>query len=314
LLFIAHRLRAVYQRDVNEGGALPGYGPAVRFGRIVLLLVAAATVVVAASLAKHGRRARAEARATYACPMHPEVAAPAPGACPICGMALEGRQWRAGPLADAQEVAITSGDGRSVTLPAGLVHGHHLGLQTLGSLELDGQELEAQAVVDDGGDVIARMYPDEAAALGPGAAAAFVPSGAAAPTVDVRLVDAAPAPAGGGASAEVRFRSAVKGALPRVRAVGRLRFSVGRRRALVIPLAALIESPDGPYVLTASNDGRTFMVRQVEVGRAYPAFAVVLAGAHPGDRIAVMDAFFIDAERRLRSRSSWRSAGPEAPP
>jgi multidrug efflux pump subunit AcrA (membrane-fusion protein) len=227
-------------------------------------------------------------------------------------MALEGGPR--GPLADPQESAITSDDGRSVTLPAALVHGHHLGVQTLEPLDLDEQELEAPAVVNDGGDVIVRLYPDEAATLRPGAAASFVPGWSAAPSVEVRLVGAAPSPAEGPASREVRFRAAAPAAVSPAGAVGRLRFSVGRRRALVVPLCALIESPEGPYVLTVSTDRRTFTLREVEVGRAYPAFVVVLAGAHPGDRIAVMDAFFIDAERRLRSRSSWRPSGPEAPP
>jgi P-type Cu+ transporter len=37
------------------------------------------------------RRAASSCAATYTCPMHPEVVRDAPGACPICGMALEPR-------------------------------------------------------------------------------------------------------------------------------------------------------------------------------------------------------------------------------
>ena len=33
----------------------------------------------------------AATRAEYTCPMHPEIIRPSPGACPICGMALEPR-------------------------------------------------------------------------------------------------------------------------------------------------------------------------------------------------------------------------------
>ncbi|MGH9394758.1 MAG: heavy metal-binding domain-containing protein, partial [Terriglobales bacterium] len=33
--------------------------------------------------------ATAPAAGTYTCPMHPEVRQAGPGACPICGMALE---------------------------------------------------------------------------------------------------------------------------------------------------------------------------------------------------------------------------------
>src|SRR5262249_26503079 len=158
---------------------------------VLLLLAAAATVVAAALLAKHVRQTRAAARAAYACPMHPEITTRAPGACPICGMALERHEPRADPLADVTDVAIASDGGRSVTLPIALAHGHHPGLK-LGPLELEAQELEAPAVVSDQGDVIARLYPDEAATLAPDAAAAFLPGRVGAPSVAVRLDAARP--------------------------------------------------------------------------------------------------------------------------
>src|SRR5690242_5766190 len=36
-----------------------------------------------------GKPQTAPAGAIYTCPMHSEIRAPAPGSCPICGMALE---------------------------------------------------------------------------------------------------------------------------------------------------------------------------------------------------------------------------------
>ena len=39
----------------------------------------------------------ASARTEYTCPMHPEIVRPAPGSCPICGMALEPRTVAATP-------------------------------------------------------------------------------------------------------------------------------------------------------------------------------------------------------------------------
>ena len=36
------------------------------------------------------------ASAEYTCPMHPEIVRPGPGACPICGMALEPRYGNSG--------------------------------------------------------------------------------------------------------------------------------------------------------------------------------------------------------------------------
>lgn len=41
------------------------------------------------SMGQQGVQAGAD---TYACPMHPEVTAEAPGTCPICGMHLEKRK------------------------------------------------------------------------------------------------------------------------------------------------------------------------------------------------------------------------------
>src|SRR5262249_32733589 len=38
----------------------------------------------------------------YTCPMHPEIVRPAPGACPICGMALEPRTTRASEEATSE--------------------------------------------------------------------------------------------------------------------------------------------------------------------------------------------------------------------
>jgi Cu+-exporting ATPase len=54
----------------------------------------------------HGRHA--EQGAVWTCPMHPEVRSPLPGACPICGMALE-------PLMPSLEAAEDDGELASMT-------------------------------------------------------------------------------------------------------------------------------------------------------------------------------------------------------
>lgn len=43
------------------------------------------------------------AKAQYTCPMHPDVIRDAPGACPICGMALEPLIPTAGPSAELSD-------------------------------------------------------------------------------------------------------------------------------------------------------------------------------------------------------------------
>lgn len=57
-----------------------------------------------------------EAAGAYTCPMHPQIRQPAPGTCPLCGMALEPEHrrpaltpWIAGVLAAAVMLAIYFG-------------------------------------------------------------------------------------------------------------------------------------------------------------------------------------------------------------
>jgi Cu+-exporting ATPase len=46
----------------------------------------------------------APTRTEYTCPMHPEIVRPAPGACPICGMALEPRTVTAARIEENPEL------------------------------------------------------------------------------------------------------------------------------------------------------------------------------------------------------------------
>jgi len=62
----------------------------------------------------------------------------------------------------------------------------------------------------------------------------------------------------------------------------------------------VLYSPEGPYVLAAGADGRTFSTRRVEVGRASRGLAVVLSGLREGEPIVVGSTFSWDAERRLQ--------------
>src|SRR5208283_662591 len=62
---------------------------AFRAVRWVLLGATALAAVAAAVIAATHDRSIQSTDARYRCPMHPEVLARAPGACPICGMALE---------------------------------------------------------------------------------------------------------------------------------------------------------------------------------------------------------------------------------
>ena len=78
---------------------------------------------------------------------------------------------------------------------------------------------------------------------------------------------------------------------------------------LVVPDAAIVRAPEGPYVLVASDDGRMFDRRPVRVGRGFYGVSAIVSGLAAGERVVVSNAFFIDAERRLRGLAAPESRG-----
>src|SRR3954464_764871 len=67
--------------------------------------------------------------AIYTCPMHPEVEQEGPGACPICGMALEPKTISAAALQDDSELHDMTRRlwiGAALTLPVFLLARSHL--------------------------------------------------------------------------------------------------------------------------------------------------------------------------------------------
>jgi hypothetical protein len=71
------------------------------------------------------------------------------------------------------------------------------------------------------------------------------------------------------------------------------------RNDLVVPDSAVLDSPDGPYVLVVSDDRRTLIKRHIEIGTVLYGYAAVVAGLRENEYVAGK-AFFLDAERRLR--------------
>jgi hypothetical protein len=156
--------------------------------------------------------------------------------------------------------------------------------------------------------VVASVYHDEAALLATGEAGTFTPGGGG-PAIAVRLEDGSPLP-WDAATSTVRLRAA--SATLTAGTVGRVSFPARTSPLLAIPYSAVLQGPTGPYVLVASLDRHTFTRRAVEIGRVVFGYAPVLAGLSSGERIAVMETFFIDAERRLGA--SGRSSSVEAAP
>jgi len=248
--------------------------------RALLLILAAAALVSGVVLMS--RPSRGGAAVVYACPMHPEISGAAPGQCAICRMALERR--RAAPAAGPPD---------RFTVPAGAQDRLFADVMGVRARPVS-RAVVAPAWVEGPAAVIAHLYGDELALLGPGEEAVFVAGGGR--ETRVRL-GGEPAADWDGTTAAVRLRAS--GATPPAGTVGWVRFPSRTRAMLAVPTSALLQGTSGPYVLVASPDRHTFTRRPVQIGRARYGYAPVLSGLASGERVAVMEAFFIDAERRL---------------
>jgi hypothetical protein len=276
--------------------------------RLLLLAVAAAALAAALTI---GVRGRGDARAgvRYACPMHPEVRASAPGECPICRMALERVGKPSAPLTRA--TAAESADFAAVEN----VRRHNIvDFVRRRSLLVPARELRGPAAVDPDGTVSALFYDDELAALDDAELGIFTPT--AAPQLAVRVRRE---PGAGQrwdrSTTRVRFRfvRASHGqAPPRALDVGWVELAPRPRQVLTVPASALLQSPEGPYVLAWTGAGFNFDKRPIEIGETFlkQGFAVVLSGLQVNERVVGRATFFLEAERRATSGASetgWSS-------
>jgi hypothetical protein len=269
----------------------------------LLLLVAAGAAAVAAFVPDVPR---AGAPAHYRCPMHPEVSAPAPGDCPICGMALVDEPVGTAAHADAERV-------------------DQLDPARIGRAErrVIAEPVRVPAWVDAGGAVIAMLYRDDLVGLAPDDPAVFYPAAAPGQGIDVRRA-AAPATDWDGATVAARFdvasgaasappasasraapgaaSSAAPGgassagvAAPGALAPGTegwLAIAARPRELVVVPSGAILEGTGGPYVLAVADGGVTR--RAVLAGRTHQGAIAVLAGLAAGDQVVVAGAFLLD--------------------
>ena len=274
-------------------------------GRLLLLVSAAGAVGLAMALARGHDRAATRASDRYACPMHPEVAAQAPGDCPICGMALE-------RVRDKTAAARSSVTGEAIA--------ERVRRRVLGG------QLRAPAWLSAEGQVTALVHKDDLVGLAPGHEALFFSGTAPAVGIAVHLLTE-PIIAVDASTCQVRFgidRNAVSRALGRDAAdAGLLQIAAHPRELLTVPASAVLYSDEGPYVLAAAPGSESFAKRRVEMGRildsSYAAGVtgdnvgaiVILSGLNEGERVVAADAFFWDAERRLRAA---RGEGHEVAP
>ncbi len=220
--------------------------------------------------------------------MHPEVTADAPGECPICGMELT--RIGGGAISTFRETASPRQPG-TVGVARRRIFSH---------------ELRAPAWLQGEGVVQALLYHDEIATLAPGERGTFLPLAAPGARFEVHRAGAqAPWDA---STAMIDFQLEGKAPGLRVGTTGWLELAARPREALVVPQTAVLQSSDGPYVLAASADGRTFTRRPVRIGRTLFGLTAVISGLSEGEWIASRSAFFLDAEARLVSGPSPSAA------
>ncbi len=269
----------------------PAAGP-VLIARLLLLALAAGALAVA--LAVSLTRAPATA---YACPMHPEVVSATPARCSLCGMSLQAA--RGGDRPDTSPIISPNRGGAGDRRPYA-IEAAKRGTFTL--------EVAAPAWVDADGAIAALLYRDELATLADGEEGVFVASDGLDRRVDVRHVAGTPGP-WDEATVLARFepiatasapRARVVAAPPRPGVVGWVVLPPKPRDMLVLTYAGVVEAPDGRAVYVASSDGGSFTRRRVELGRAFHGLGAILGGLTAGERIAIGNPFFLEAEWRLR--------------
>jgi hypothetical protein len=276
------------------GGDGPAGSPPFVVGlRVLLLCAAAAAVVVAVAVAapRHG----GEAAIRYACPMHQEVRSANPGDCPICGMALERIGFVPGAVKPYLEAAGT------VNLRAiDNVKKHNIvdfvKRHTLLPVQ---SELRGPAWVDGPAEVVTIFYNDQIQAMVPDEPGSFTAAEAPGAAVTVRRTGDAPVPWDRSTSL-VRFRTEGATRLADGRA-GWVEVAPRSRQVLGVAASAVLQAPEGPYVLAWSGQGYKFVKRPIEIGETFfkEGIAVVLSGLAPHDRVIARATFFVDADRRL---------------
>ena len=274
--------------------------------RVVLLLAAAGAVVGAVAVALRGRGGSDhidKPAALFVCPMHPEVRSTEHGQCPICRMELEkvavatdnGHRMNKGEKAAMEDMTAIDN-----------VRKHRImDFVRLRALLVPEQEMRGPAVVGEDGVVTAVLYDDYIAALAPAEQGTFTPSQTPGVTFAVRRT-ADSATMWDRSTSRLRFAAAPKQPASVPGTVGWLELARRPRQVLAVPVNAVIQSPEGPYVLAANPRTGELEKRHIELGETWgkQTFAVVLSGLHKYDRVVERAAFFLDADRKLAAHDN----------
>jgi hypothetical protein len=277
---------------VNRGSRSPAAIVATRLLLVAIAAGALVVAVVARRVSKTPAAAAASAQPSFVCPMHPEVKSSSPGDCPICRMALE-------PIANVAGVE---------TEPAALQ------LRTV-SQELrafdavsrvkrfdTSQEMRFVGWAESGDAGIALVHRDQAKLLVAGEEGQFASLNGPGATSAVRVGSEPPEP-WDGSTVRVRFRAAPGVTLPD-KSTGSMKLATRLRHDLVVREGAVLRSPEGPYVLVATNDRHTLTKRRVEVGSIMYGYASVISGLEEDEWVVALHAFTLDTARHLGWRAS----------
>jgi hypothetical protein len=262
--------------------------------RLVVVAIAAGGVVagVVASRVSHGPAAAASARASFVCPMHPEVTSSAPGDCPICRMALE-------PMANTAGAAA-----EPAVLKLGTVEKELRAFDAVSRVKRFGtsQEMRGAAWAESDARGVALLYKDQARLLVAGEAGQFWSLRAPEAGIAIR-VGPEPAEPWDESTVRIHFHAAPGAALP-VNGTGSVKFATRLRQDLVVREGAILRSSEGPYVLVATDDRHTLTKRRVEIGSIVYGYASVVSGLKEDEWVVAKHTFALDTARRLGWRSS----------
>jgi hypothetical protein len=274
---------------------------AARLGVLVLIVVAAVWALVPGQ-----RQPGSQGGATghHACPMHPQVAAPAPGQCPICGMALEkveplgpGRPRRSGQQAAAVELPETRGQSpvqAESFLGSGVAPVHRRALAAT---------TESPAWLDAQGGVTAVLFDDEVRDLGREEGGSFFAARAPGAALAVERAEAPPIH-WRGSMWRVRFRFRPGSPPPRlpIGATGWVERPSRGRASLVVLSSAVLQAQSGPYLLAISPDRRSYRRQPIATGRLMSGYTVVISGASERDLVLGVNAFSANAHAQLEAQ------------
>lgn len=280
--------------------------------RLLILVLVAGAATLGFVLARRHDRVATSVGGRFLCPMHVEVTAERAGECPICGMALV----EAGALARESSSTTWEDSSAEDTIPAARILSRAAGgiaPNLVGYFpsplrqHVLRYEVFAPAWVESGVDLAVLVYGDQVPTLEPGEIAEFSPTA----DPDLRLevaLDPSPATAWDPSLARVRFVLPATARMP-PGTVGWVRFAARPRQMQVIPALALLEAPEGPYVLVIAPDRGTATRRPIAVGRIVTGLAAVLSGLDLREQVVSVNAFFWDAERRLQAERRAGGSG-----